>query len=287
MILITGAAGKTGQAVVATLRARGAPVRAFVRRPEQETILLAIGAAEVVVGDLQDQTAIQQAMRGMESVYHIPPNMHPDEVGIGQGVLAAAKSAGVEHFVYHSVMHPQTEAMPHHWNKLRVEELVFESGLSYTILQPTAYMQNILAYWDAITRYGIYALPYSPETQTCLVDLEDVAEAAAIVLTQPGHQGATYELAGTEAVSPADVAELLSSLLVKRVTAQAIPLDEWQQSAREAQLDVYKIATLMQMFTYYEKYGFRGNANVLSWLLQRPPTTIGEFLTHRVKIKNV
>jgi uncharacterized protein YbjT (DUF2867 family) len=117
--------------------------------------------------------------------------MNPAEVEIGEGVIVAACAAGVEHVVYHSVLHPQTEAMPHHWSKLRVEEKLFESGLAYTILQPAAYMQNVLAYWEAIMEHGVYPVPYAVEARLSMVDLEDVARSAALILTEPGHIGAT------------------------------------------------------------------------------------------------
>ena len=76
-------------------------------------------------------------------------------------VIGAAREADVEHLVFHSVLHPQIEAMPHHWQKMRVEELLLQSGLHYTILQPTIYMQNILASWDAISQNGVYPVPYA------------------------------------------------------------------------------------------------------------------------------
>ncbi|MFN8458488.1 MAG: NmrA family NAD(P)-binding protein [Anaerolineae bacterium] len=72
------------------------------------------------------------------------PQHAPDEVAIGRAAIAVAKAAGGPRSVYHSVLHPHTEKMPHHWHKLRVEELLFESGLEWTILQPAAYMQNVL-----------------------------------------------------------------------------------------------------------------------------------------------
>ena len=89
--------------------------------------------------------------------------------------------------VIRSVFHPQVEAMPHHWRKMRVEEKLLASGLPFTILQPAAYMQNILAYWDDIAHRGRYALPYAPDSRLSSVDLEDVAQAAALVLTESGH----------------------------------------------------------------------------------------------------
>ncbi len=63
---------------------------------------------------------------------------------IGKLVIDEARKAGVKHFVYHSVLHPQTEKMNHHWQKMHVEEMIFESGLPFTILQPAPYMQNLL-----------------------------------------------------------------------------------------------------------------------------------------------
>jgi uncharacterized protein YbjT (DUF2867 family) len=278
MILVTGAAGKTGWAVIRALAAKGAAVRALVYRPEQGWLVQAWGAQEVVVGDMRLQATMEQAVAGARAVYHICPNMSPDEVAIGQAAIAAARSAGVEHFVYHSVLHPQTEAMPHHWLKLRVEEQLFESGLSHTILQPAAYMQNVLAYWEAIVEQGVYAVPYAVETRLGMVDLEDVAEVAALVLTAAGHAGATYELAGVEVMSQIEVAASLSQGLGRRVRAETVPLDVWEQRARRSGMGDYQVETLVKMFRYYEHHGFWGNPRVLSWLLGRSPTSFDAFV---------
>jgi uncharacterized protein YbjT (DUF2867 family) len=204
--------------------------------------------------------------------------MNPDEVAIGQVVIAAARSAGIEHLVYHSVLHPQTEAMPHHWKKLRVEEKLIESGLAYTILQPAAYMQNVLAYWHQIMEQGIYPVLYAVEARLSLVDLEDVAEAAALVLTEPGHNNAIYELAGPETLSQVEVAVILSQQLGRRVQAQTVPLDEWERKARASGMNDYAIETLLLMFRYYDGFGLCGNPNVLNWLLHRPATTFPAFI---------
>jgi uncharacterized protein YbjT (DUF2867 family) len=211
-------------------------------------------------------------------VYHICPNVSPDEVAIGQVSIAAARSTGVEHFVYHSVLHPQTEAMPHHWLKLRVEEALFTSGLSFTILQPTTYMQNVLAHWDRIVEEGIYRVPYTIETRLSMVDLEDVAEVAASALSEPGHVGATYELVGAPAMSQTEVAALLSQQLGRMVGAEILPIETWERRARSSGLGDYQVETLIKMFRYYEEYGFGGNPRVLSWLLGRPPTTFAAFV---------
>jgi NAD(P)H dehydrogenase (quinone) len=278
MILVTGAAGKTGRAIIQALSAKGRVVRALVRRPEQVQPVEELGAQEALVGDMRLPETLERAVRGVAAIYHICPNMSPDEVGIGQAAIAAARAAGLERFVYHSVLHPQTEAMPHHWLKLRVEERLFESGLAYTILQPAAYMQNVLAHWDQIVEQGVYPVPYAIETRLGMVDLDDVAAAAATVLTEPGYAGATYELAGTEALSQIEVAGILERHLRRPVRAETVPVADWERGARSAGLDNYQIDTLLKMFRYYELYGFWGNAHVLEWLLRRPATTFAAFV---------
>ena len=118
-----------------------------------------------------------------------------------------------------------------------------------------------------------------------MVDLEDVAAAAALVLTEAGHEGATYELVGAEALTQTDVAAILSHGLGRRVRAQALPLDVWEEGARAAGLDDYQVRTLVRMFCYYEDYGFWGNPNVLRWLLGRSPTTFATFVERTAREK--
>jgi NAD(P)H dehydrogenase (quinone) len=276
-ILVTGAAGKTGRALIAALAGRGEDVRALVHRPDQAPAVRALGAEEVAAGDLRLPETAEQAVAGVRAVYHICPNLSPDEGKIGRLVVEAARAAGVQHLVYHSVLHPQTEAMPHHWQKLRVEELLFESGLPFTILQPAAYMQNVLAYWDRAAREGVYPVPYAPHTRLGMVDLLDVAEAAAMVLTQPGHEGATYELCGAEVLSQDDVAAELARHVQRPVQVQAVPLDAWERGARAAGLGDYQVEALRAMFGYYERHGFWGNPRVLTGLVGRPPVPFAAF----------
>jgi NAD(P)H dehydrogenase (quinone) len=180
------------------------------------------------------------------------------------------------------VLHPQAEEMPHHWQKLRVEEKLFESGLSFTILQPASYMQNILGSWKSIIERGVYIVPYSVDTRLGMVDLEDVAEAAAIVLTQAGHNGAIYELAGREILSQSDVASQLSQVLNLTIRAEKISLEEWENRARGSGLSNHALETLKKMFRYYDQYGLWGNSNTLKCLIGRQPTSFISFL-ERIK----
>lgn len=282
MILVTGAAGKTGRTVISALAARGVAVRAYIHRAAQGAAAQVAGATEVVIGDLQDDATLRQAIHGVRALYHICPNMHPDEVTIGRRIIDAAVAANVEHFVYHSVLHPQTATMPHHWHKLQVEALIFEARLPFTILQPTAYMQNILASWEKIRNQGIYTVPYPAETRLSLVDLDDVGAAAATVLTQPGHIGATYELVGTPPLTQLEVAAVLAAGLAQPVTVEVLSHSAWERNARANGLNDYAVETLLNMFRYYEGYGLVGNSNILSWLLGRAPTALASFVEHTV-----
>ncbi len=229
------------------------------------------------MADLLDGDAIRRAVQGVRAIYHICPNMHPQEVEIGRIVLAAAAAEGVAHFVYHSVLHPQVEAMPHHWLKLRVEELLFASPVPWTILQPAAYMQNVLAYWPAIVQEGVYRVPYAVATRLGLVDLADVTAAAVRVLTEAGHAGAIYELAGAEVLTQTAVAQILSQTLGRPVRAEASDRQQWAVHARHSGLSPYAVDTLLRMFEYYEAHGFWGNPFVLHQLLGRAPRTFAEF----------
>ncbi len=277
MILITGAAGKTGKAIIRALVRRRRAVRALVYRRQQIAVLEGLGAREVLAGDVRDRQTVERAAAGIRAIYHICPNMHPREVAIGEVVIAAARSAGCERFVYHSVLHPQTEAMPHHWHKLRVEEKLFESGLPCTIVQPTAYMQNLTAGWAEIAAKGVYTVPYAAETRISMVDLEDLAEAAATVLTEPGHSGASYELCGPGCLSQLEVAAILGQCLGREVRVEPVTIDAWSTRARASGLSEYQIETLAKMFSYYARHGLHGNPKVLGWLLGRPPASFRRF----------
>jgi uncharacterized protein YbjT (DUF2867 family) len=278
MILVTGSAGKTGRAILQALLAKGKSVRALVHRPDHIPPMRALGVQEVVIGEMRNVQDMQRACDRIRGVYHICPNVSPDEITIGQTIMAAAQSAGVEHFVFHSVLHPQTEAMPHHWKKLRVEEQLIQSGLAYTILQPAVYLQNILTHWESISEQGVYPVPYPEETCLSFVDVRDVAQAAAIVMSEPGHQNATYELVGTPGISQNEIAAILSKYLHKPVRIRVISLSDWEQQARASGLGEYQIDALTRMFRYYAQYGLCGNPMTLNWLLNKSPITLEIFI---------
>ena len=201
--------------MIAAFLKNGFSVNALVHSPQPSQSF--DDNVTVICGDLLAAHDLVQAMQGCTSVYHICPNMHPDEVRISRLVIKAAQTCGVEQIVYHSVLHPQIKEMPHHWKKMQVESLLFKSGLNYTILQPAAYMQNLLQNKPAIDDKGIYEVPYNSQTRIGMVDLRDVTAVAARVITNKRHFGSTYELATDESYSQLELAGLFTRICKRKI----------------------------------------------------------------------
>lgn len=220
MIAVIGGHGKTGRAVVAAAAARGVEARPLGRA---------------------DWPALAQAVAGCDAAYVIAPNLHPDEPAYVAEALAALGEAGVRRVGYHSVASPYAPSMPHHLGKAVSEDLVRRSGLAWTILQPGAYLQNL-------DLSGPVEVPYDVDSVFGFADLADVAAVAALVLTEDGHVGATYELASRVA----SVAELAAEAGVTARRTDPRP-DGW----------------LGAMFDYYDRHGLPVGTRTLRMLLGR------------------
>lgn len=277
-ILVTGASGRTGRRMVAALAARNARVRAFVRRADAGEQLRALGAAEIVVGDLFDSEAQARAVRGAAQVLHICPPMHPQEDALARTLIDLCAREGTGRFVLYSVLHPLLADVPHHHRKLAAERHLVDSGIAATILQPSRYMQHLVPMWPAVLATGTHSMPFSTTSRLSVVDLHDLAEATAKVLTEPGHDGATYQLAGPDALSQDDIATILSELLGRPIRAVAKPLDEALREAAAAGFPPERVETIRLMNAHYDAHGLVGNPNVLQWILGRPATRFRDFV---------
>lgn len=287
MILITGANGQTGRAIIKALLSKGERIRAFVHTTEQIQEIKSLGQMEVVAGDMLDQKAVNEAFIGVSTVYHICPAVNPHEVEIGQMIIKAARLANVEHFVYHSVLHSVLQDMPHHQKKLMVEELLVDSGIPYTIIQPAVFMQNILMSWKLLSEKGIFQQKFftTQETRICMIDLEDLAEAASIILTSPGHIGATYELCGPENLSLSDMKAAMEQHFGHKIKVE-MPQDAmFAAQLKNLGVGDYQVNTLLKMFQHYNEHGFIGNPNVLTWILGRKPNNFSSFILRALKNK--
>lgn len=281
MILVTGAAGQTGLAVLDALRRRGAPARALVSRASSAGKVEAAGARDVAVGDLESANDVRRAAEGCSAIYHVCPVMSDAEPAIGGRVIAAARAAGAR-VVFHSLVHAQIDALPHHRDKRLVEQALIESGLAYTILKPTMYMQNTRWSWASIVERGVYRLPYSVDARMSLVDLDDVAEAAAIVLSEPGWDGGEFELCSGDNLTRVEMAAALSEALGRDVHAEAYGIDEWKRDAATTRTP-FAIARVAAMYAHYDRHGLRGgNPRVLALILGRQPTSFRGFAAKAV-----
>jgi uncharacterized protein YbjT (DUF2867 family) len=168
--------------------------------------------------------------------------------------------------------------MPHHWQKMRVEEALIESRLPFTIIQPAAYMQNILVNWSSIASTGVYEVPYALDTRISMVDLEDVADAVAEIMIDEQHKNATYELAGPDALSQTEVSEIISIALGKNVEPRHISADDWKNRALKSGMPNSKVQTLEKMFAHYQEHEFIGNPNILNWILKRESNNFTAFV---------
>lgn len=277
-ILITGASGKTGRRVVEAIARRGANVRALVRRPEAEAELLQAGATEIVLGDLLNPDAMDRAIAGAGQVLHICPPMHPQEDRIAMTLIDLARQQGVERFILYSVLHPLLADVPHHARKLEAERALIDSGQPYTILQPSRYMQHLVPIWKQVLATGVHSMPFSTHAKFSVVDLADLAEAAARIATEPGHEGATYQLAGPQALSQDDMADILTGLLGRPIRAAAKSMDDVRQEMTAAGMPAERIDTMARMNAHYDAHGLVGNPNALRWILGREPTTFADFV---------
>ncbi len=213
MILVTSAYGNNGRRLIPRLAAKGIDVRALNLSNKREE-LKNLGAKEVIVGNALDHVTLDKAMKGIESVFHVGPSFHPKEAEMGISVIDAASRAGVEHFVYDSVLHPQISTLLQHRMKLSVEQHLIDSNLNYTILQPMHYMQNINI--SDVYNQGLFIQASKLETSLSFLDMDDKVEVAVKVLTEDGHYGATYELCCDDYLNAFEISEIMTNVLKKK-----------------------------------------------------------------------
>lgn len=278
-ILITGANGATGRAVLIALKARGARVRAMATGETSAAALRALGADEVAIARFDDANALASAMSAVDTVFHVPPRMKPDEVANGQAVVGAARSAGVQRIALHSVINSQVQSIRFHVHKRLVEEAAITSGVPWIIFQPTNYMQNVAWQWTRLIEQGELLFPYSADALISWLDLDDYAQAVARVLTSTGYDYGTYEAVSTRTpLSRHGLAEVWSSVLGRRVRATEMPLDDYMSLPHWRGRDPRELEILRTMFEEFHLHGAPGgNARVLAMLLGQEPATYENF----------
>lgn len=276
-VLMVGATGRYASLVLPELKKYGATVRALVRTEDGARIAKENGANETAIGDLQDPKSLTAAATGVEGVFHINPAFAPNEAELGIAMVEAAKSAGVDKFVFSGVIHPSLAKLVNHAAKLPIEEAIYESGMIFTVLQPTMFMQTLDNAWNEVVNNDRFSLPYSKQMRVCYVDYRDVAEAAAIALTSDKLDDGTFELCASGMINRIELTVLMTEILGRSIAAEESQFDEW---AEGASLPAGPVRDgLRQMYTDYDQYGFPGgNALVLAAILGREPRTLKNYV---------
>ncbi|GLI26936.1 epimerase [Agromyces rhizosphaerae] len=280
MILVTAAAGNQGRLLVPKLLRSGASVRGVVQSEASAAGLRALGVQDVVVGDLADPAVQRRAARGVDRIYHVGATLSPGERRMGIGLIDAARAEGVEHFVFSSVLHSIVTDLVQHEIKRDVEEHLLGSGLEFTILQPSNYMLPLKL--RPVFAGGDFELSWALERRQSLVDLDDVTDVAVMALNDPArHAAATYELVAPGRWTAHELAAIIADVLDRPVRARRIDADTYAAAwlgDRDPASAAHELRVLRSISARYSASDFVGNANVLTWLLGREPTSFAAFV---------
>ena len=242
-ILVTGATGNTGSGLVPTLLAAGARVRALVHSPAKAEALRRQGA-EVVVGDLGQPDSLAEAVSGVDRIYLCLFN-GPEQANHGRNLLAAARKAGRPHVVHHSASGSDRSRIIRHIQEVEAE--LRASGLPFTILRPTFYLQNTLMAVPTVSSHGAIYLPMK-QGRMAMTDVRDIVDVAARVLLEGGHQGKAYALTTPEAFTIAEFAAALGAELKKPVQYVDVPPAAARESMVGMGMDPWIVDGYLELF---------------------------------------
>ena len=275
-VLATGGTGSVGGNVVKELLKRGAEVRVLSRKQLEEGKLPS--GVEIALGDLLDPVSVEQAMQGVDKLFLLNAVV-PEELTQALIAYGIAKRIGLKHVTYLSVFKVQEfRDVPHFASKLAVEGALREFGVPYTILRPGYYMQNDIGLKDALTGPGLYPMPLGT-AGIAAADMRDIAEAAAISLTEEGHEEQTYDIVAPALISGPGNAALWSKLLGKEIKYMGHDFDQWEKGMR-ARMPSWSAFDLRMMLQGYFDRGFASTETEvarLSKLLGHTPRSYEDF----------
>ena len=273
MILVTGATGTTGRELVRALVARGAPVRSLVRDAGRGRELLGEGV-ELAKGDFDRPGTLAAALEGVERLYVLTPP-HPQQAEWERAVLDAARSAGVGRVVRHSLLgadddSPMAAARLHRGSERELEE----SGLPFTILRPNFFDQTFAG--GMVVQGAMYTA--AGEGRVSFVDVRDVADAAAAVLTGEGHEGRTYALTGPEALTFGEAAAVIGEVTGRPVQHVDVPADQLAAGMAQAGVPDWLAQDVAALQTAYAAGAGAEVSDDVRTLTGRAPRPFREFV---------
>lgn len=272
-ILITGATGHLGTLVIDALLAKGVPaeqIRAGARSPEKITAVPAVHL------DYEDAASVAAALEGVEKVLLISASVPGTRVALHKTVIDAAAAAGVQQLVYTSVLDARDSALilaPEH---KATEELIEASGVPATILRNGWYTENYLGTLEQATSGEI--VTSTGDGRVSSASRKDYADAAAVVLTEPGHENAVYELSGDVAWSFDEFADVASALLGTPVVHRAVSPDEHAAHLAALGLDEGTVGFLVGLDGNIRDGLLAHTPGDLARLTGRPTTPLAEGL---------
>ncbi|MGA8221522.1 MAG: SDR family oxidoreductase [Candidatus Acidiferrales bacterium] len=275
MILITGATGTVGKAVLAEVAQSGQKHRAIYR--SKEDAAKAPAGTESVIADFSDKQSLAAALRGVESLYLVCSPV-PELVKLEGNVIEASEAAGVRRIVLNSAMGAGDygKSFPS-WHR-KVEDKLKATKLAYCILRPNTFLQNILTYYaPTIRAQGVF---YSSmgNARTSFLDVRDIAAVAAKALRGGEHDGKTYELNGPEALTYSEIAEKISRHAGISAHYVDIPPDALRKAMLDQGMPDWQVTALLDLVAYYTAGNGGATDSLLRNLLGRAPITIGDFL---------
>lgn len=280
-ILVIGGTGNVGRHLVRLLLEQRQSVRVLIRHADRAPLVPANTQA-VVVDVVGDPASARAALKGIEAVFMLNA-ANTYETVEGLMVVAMAKAAGVRRFVYqstHSLGH--LHHIPHLGSKLAIEEAVKASGMAYTIISPNHFFQNDEFSRHALLNQGVYLNPIG-DVGCWRVDVRDIAEAAAMVLTSEGHEGKNYALIGPENLTGPQCNETWGRALGRPIRYEC-DINQWQEVMRPF-LPAWVVEDLGSMFEDIMKHGMLGDAEelaTLTKLLGRPPRNYADYVAECV-----
>lgn len=277
-VLVTGATGTVGSEVVKSLLHRGVRVRALTRKqPKPGTFP---GAVEIAIGDLADPVSVAEALKGVDKLFLLIGSV-ADELTQALTAYGLAKKAGLKHVTYLSVFKAdQFLEVPHFAAKFAVEEAIRSGGMPYTILRPGYFFQNERRLKAVLTGPGLYPVPAGNQGLAA-VDVRDIAEAAAITLTEEGYAGKTYDLVSSEMLTGPGAAATWSKILGKKINyAGHGDFDGFEAQLRNTGMPSWVAYDLRVMFQGYVERGLSNTEDQtarVAALLGHQPRTYSSF----------
>jgi len=236
-ILVVGATGRQGGAVVRHLLSDGWYVNAISRRPYSEPALaLRDMGVDVLEGDLQDQASIDRALAGAQGVFSVQDfweHGYDGEIRQGRKLIDAAVTAKIRHFVQSSMYGADREGhLAYNQSKQQVEQYLLESDLPSTILRPAFFMENLeTSPWRDVILGGSLELPYPADRPLYMVAADDIGGVAARVFDDPGrYAGQQIDLVG-DATTPLEMASALTDTIGREVHFRSVPAEEYRETS--------------------------------------------------------